>query len=322
VSKIFLLLCLTGIWIGVACERDKGENLSDSGGSLSKVNTASEAIDEKKPVADLEGEVENNLGASDASDDNGIASKDAMVPTGSSGQDASSDQGKPVLAVCNDGIVQPGEECDDGDQDEGNGCTTQCKHSCATGKGDYPKCANECAPASTCNDATHRCIPGDPRAEYASCRNGEGYCENGGCVLSVCGDGVQQPSEECDLSKNGVVLTSDGSRGLLAGTEYNEWNCNPNTCKRRYIYTPCFEVGWEVANCPNGFCEAQKCEPLDSACQAWGLNNLVVHCKIEGKWDGICAMDRCYPSCRSASECPPGAICDIMYQGYSDKVCQ
>jgi cysteine-rich repeat protein len=121
------------------------------------------------------------------------------------GDNKSCYRGSCVENACNNGIRQPGEECDDGDQDERNGCTTKCKYSCVTGNKDYPKCANDCDLAATCDDATHRCVAGRPLAENALCRNGGGYCKNGGCVASVCGDGEKQPNEECDKGKqNGV----------------------------------------------------------------------------------------------------------------------
>jgi len=67
-------------------------------------------------------------------------------------------RGSCVENACNNGIKQPGEECDDGDQDERNGCTTKCKYSCVTGNKDYPKCANDCDVDATCDDATRRCV--------------------------------------------------------------------------------------------------------------------------------------------------------------------
>jgi cysteine-rich repeat protein len=106
-----------------------------------------------------------------------------------------------VEHACNNGYQEPGEECDDGDQDETNGCTTECKYSCVTGDDRYPQCANDCDLTATCDDTTHACVAGNPLPDNEPCADGGGYCLNGMCVLSVCGDGVQQPNEECDQGR-------------------------------------------------------------------------------------------------------------------------
>jgi hypothetical protein len=135
-----------------------------------------------------------------------------------------------------------------------------------------------------------------------------------------CGDGVLQADEECDL---GDKLVSDGSRGLPKGTIYDEWNCNPNTCRRRYIYTPCVGVGWSIADCPEGFCDGSVCQPLaKQACASWGIENPIVKCRIEETWDGLCGLDRCFASCTHDQDCPHDTVCDILYEGHADKVCQ
>ena len=83
----------------------------------------------------------------------------------------------PPPAVCGDGKVDPGEECDDGDGDDLDGCTSQCKQG--------PVC-----PAGT---------EGCPCQGGLTCDPGL-VCQGGTCAPApaVCGNGKVEPGEECD----------------------------------------------------------------------------------------------------------------------------
>lgn len=140
---------------------------------------------------------------------------------------------------------------------------------------------------------------------------------------SSCGDGDLQRGEACELGGRDQPLLSDGSRGLAAGTQYDEWNCNPETCERRYVDTPCSSVGWNVDDCPTGFCDGTTCRPADSErCEAWGIENPIVECEIEGTWSGLCGLTLCFPSCESDADCSSNTRCTIMYEGFPNKTCR
>jgi len=79
--------------------------------------------------------------------------------------------------TCGDGIVQPGELCDDGNRTNGDGCDNDCKPSCGNGVVD---------PGEECDEVS------------PTCRN---------CLRPFCGDGVVDPGEECDDGNN---LNGDG----------------------------------------------------------------------------------------------------------------
>jgi cysteine-rich repeat protein len=76
--------------------------------------------------------------------------------------------------ICGDGIVDPTELCDDGDQQNGDGCDTNCTPT-ACGNGVV-------SGTEACDDGNTD--PGD------GCR--------GDCTVEACGDGILDPTEQCD----------------------------------------------------------------------------------------------------------------------------
>jgi len=144
------------------------------------------------------------------------------------GTDMSCYQGACLAHECGNGVEQPGEECDDGNSDDRDGCTVTCQYSCVTGDPDYSMCANDCDPSATCDESHHKCMPGKPLADDAVCDSGKGYCADGVCIYSECGDGVQQPNEQCDKGdRNGVTDSRctaqctlwDCGNGIIEGEE-------------------------------------------------------------------------------------------------------
>ena len=109
--------------------------------------------------------------------------------------------------VCGDGVVDPGEQCDDGPNNgPGQACNAMCQAN-ACGDGDV-------GPGEECDDGADN---GDMNSCKLDCTNnvcgdgkvgpGEG-CDDGNqvdddecnnmCVPSTCGDGVVAPTEQCD----------------------------------------------------------------------------------------------------------------------------
>ena len=99
----------------------------------------------------------------------------------------------PSVALCGDGAVQEGEECDDGNLDDSDGCTTAClKQRCGDGI---------TQPGEECDDGNV--------TDSDACTNS--------CRLPRAGDGILQEGEECD---DGNVLNTDscvGSKNALCG---------------------------------------------------------------------------------------------------------
>lgn len=168
------------------------------------------------------------------------------------------------------------------------------------------------------------CKPMELYAAIMLAMTGCGGIHNlGGSALTDCGNGELDPGEECDPGDGQHVLRSDGSKGLPAGTPYDAWNCDPASCKRRYVYTPCTGVGSDVENCLGGFCDGRVCQPVATEdCKAWGINNPVVECEVDASWRGLCGLDHCLPRCDDDPDCPQNSACATLYPQSSEKVCQ
>jgi cysteine-rich repeat protein len=115
---------------------------------------------------------------------------------------------------CGDEIEQQGEECDDGDLDDDNGCTAECEFTCVSDEA-WRDCSNAdpCAAPAVCNDDSHQCEQiGSAAADETICDDGAGWCMKGVCVPANCGDGERTGSEECDDgADNGEPSRSDCS---------------------------------------------------------------------------------------------------------------
>lgn len=123
-----------------------------------------------------------------------------------------------VAAVCGNGVKQPGEECDDGNQSNTDACLNTCKPAtCGDGfvrpghegcddgnRDDTDLCANTCSP-QRCGDGVTQGNRGE-NCDDANQNNGDA-CTNA-CKTNVCGDGhVKVGVEFCD---DGNVVSGDG----------------------------------------------------------------------------------------------------------------
>lgn len=104
------------------------------------------------------------------------------------------------LSICGDGFVdvEDGEECDDENRVDDDGCDADCTFSCVAdvdcGEG-VP-----CGGSPSCDLETHACVVSDPPADGSTCdlEGEEGVCRAGECVSAGCGNGLLEGDEVCD----------------------------------------------------------------------------------------------------------------------------
>jgi fibro-slime domain-containing protein len=116
---------------------------------------------------------------------------------------------------CGDGIIEPGEICDDGNNMSGDGCSADCK----TIEQDYacPTPGQPCVSTVVCGDGkvtgTETCDDGNTTSGdgcSSTCQIEPGWqCGTPGqrCTAAACGDGIIAGNEQCD---DGNTVSGDG----------------------------------------------------------------------------------------------------------------
>lgn len=175
-----------------------------------------------------------------------------------------------VVPVCGNGVKQPGEDCDDGNQSNTDACLNTCKPAtCGDGfvrpghegcddgnRDDADLCANTCSP-QRCGDGVTQGNRGE-NCDDANQNNGDA-CTNA-CKTNVCGDGhVKTGVEFCD---DGNVTNGDGcsstcrtetihvcGNGVKTGTEQCD---DGNLANGDGCSSTCFTQEIPPAGCGNG----------------------------------------------------------------------
>jgi cysteine-rich repeat protein len=191
-----------------------------------------------------------------------------------------------------DGVLTPPEVCDDGNMIEGDGCDTDCTHSCVSPAVDCPA-APPCQQASCVADHTCSLSP-DPAQDGLPCGM-NALCKAGSCAPISCGDGVIQGAEQCDFG---------AGNGPGAGCELDcTFSCSeaPDSCSDGET---CNGLETCVAFAgPSGM--GKKCSPgiqlLDCSACAGGVCG-----------SGMCKASMCGDGCvdlAAGEQCePPGTV--------------
>ncbi len=175
------------------------------------------------------------------------------------------DAGRIGELTCGDGIVDELEQCDDGNFNELDGCTTLCEFTCVE-DGDCDN-LNDCDGDEICVD--HACDESDPELDDgAPCGNMTSMsCWKGICVDDVCGDGVQSSNEQCD---DGNLDPSDGCKPDCKYTCESDDDCTggdecagSGTCNRSEHKCTVNALPDETrCDDNNGWCQQGVCVPF------------------------------------------------------------
>lgn len=210
---------------------------------------------------------------------------------------------------CGNGKLEPGEECDDGNTDNSDDCTTECR-------------------GATCGDGF--VWTGQEQCDDGNQIDSDG-CSNA-CVGATCGDGVLQTGEECD---DGNADDADACTS----------ECREATCGDGHVYAGAEDgtgaeacddgndnnsdacVACELAACGDGYVYAGDedgagAEPCDDgndddddacvACELAYCGDGFVRAGFEFCDDGNDAfLDGCTPSCETecTEDCQHGFFC-------------
>jgi cysteine-rich repeat protein len=113
--------------------------------------------------------------------------------------------------TCGDGELDPGEVCDDGNREGGDGCSADCRSTETCGNGMIDRaldevcddgnleggdgCSADCLSDETCGNGITDAAAGE------TCDDGNTLPDDGcreTCLLPFCGDGIVDPDEACD----------------------------------------------------------------------------------------------------------------------------
>jgi cysteine-rich repeat protein len=136
------------------------------------------------------------------------------------------------LRACGNGVLEPGERCDDGNTLDGDGCDRNCRPTgCSNGivtageacddgnatNGDG--CDRNCRPTGCGNGI----VTAGEVCDDGNATNGDGCDAN--CTISACGNGAVAPGEGCD---DGNDVDGDGC----------DSNCRPTGCGNGIVTAP------------------------------------------------------------------------------------
>ncbi len=194
-----------------------------------------------------------------------------------------------IEGLCGDGIVDRGEECDDGNSVSGDGCSN---------------CLFDVI--ATCGDGI---VDTGEECDDGNNVSGDG-CSN--CLFDVagfCGDGVVDPGEDCD---DGANVSGDGCSADCRQESMGYLECVVGAmCGGR---DQCIEIAIPVEGTRGAMC-THFCAN-DGECMA--ANGFSGACY---ELDGAAAV--CYQRCAANADCFSGSTCiDVVLPGgVNDSVC-
>lgn len=172
---------------------------------------------------------------------------------------------------CGDGAIQPGEVCDDGNSDSGDGCAGDCQ----AVEQDFacPVPGEACVSTVVCGDSLvtgqETCDDGNDIPDdgcSATCVVEAGWlCQSPGqpCIAAMCGDGIIAGNEECEdggmppVSNDGCTDTCQREFGWACGLPGDP--CHMTVCNDgiKEGDEPCDDGNDIIGDGCNPFCEVE-----------------------------------------------------------------
>lgn len=200
------------------------------------------------------------------------------------------------LGTCGDGLLEPGEACDDGNTVEGDGCAW-----CAIEPGWSCEAAADCSPicgdgqlvgaeaqAGGCDDANT--VAGDGCSDICSVESGWSCGGEPAVCANTCGNGVIDGSEACDDAN---TLSGDG---CVACKVESGWSCAASGA----CLPVCGDGQVVGSEAQAGGCDDQNVRPGDG-CSAT--------CGVESGWSCSGQRSTCNQKCGDGV-IDPGESCD------------
>jgi cysteine-rich repeat protein len=193
-------------------------------------------------------------------------------------------KGSCVASSCGDSYVDAsaGEDCDDGNADPDDGCSS-CKFGCKAAADCDDK--NSCNGTEDCDTTAHKCKAGTPAADGTACGTG-GVCNGGVCSTAGCGNGTKEGTEECD---DGNKVDGDGCDNTCKFSCKADSDCDDKnkctgteTCKKETGKQYC-QPGTKLDCNDNKSCTSDLCMP-SLGC---------LHVPIDADKDGKSCEDDC-----------------------------
>jgi len=237
---------------------------------------------------------------------------DALADAGLLGGDAGCVV-PPKASVCGDGMIDPGEACDDGNTFPADGCSLDCKT--IEANFECPTPGVKCVSTMKCGDGkvtgTEQCddsnlVPGDGCG--ATCALEPGWlCPVPGtaCHAAACGDGKIAGAEECD---DGNVANNDGCSSTCklqtTTVTVNPTGSTPGSTKIVNWRCPVAGAACVKTTCGTGSGVVEGTEQCDD-----GNNKALDGCSADCQWESSCPDGKC------VSRCGDGLLFDFDANG-------
>jgi len=240
-----------------------------------------------------------------------------------SAQSACGSDDPPVTpgGVCGDGVLDEGEECDDGNNVDGDGCSATCEIE-ETGGGCADDCSLPgCATDPLCVDPVDECDLNNVDCSLAVCAS-QPECtiqvddcdlDNIDCSLTACADEPEcmTPVEECDLDNVDCDLAACADQPEcmtpVEECDLDNVDCDLAACADQpECMTPVEECDLDNVDCDLAACADQpECAPVDGVCGD-GIVDADEECD-DGDDNSDTEADACRTDCTFAT-CGDGVV--------------